>query len=146
MPARKGGARAEACHVCATLTSTSSDQLVYDDGLWAGYLVADVPGWVMLAAKQHVEGMWSLSPEQASGLGDAVRSIGSAVKATTGADRVHLVYLGQSAPHFHMGFFPRLAGEPALFDNARLADAARSQVDPERARTVGADIRAAIER
>jgi diadenosine tetraphosphate (Ap4A) HIT family hydrolase len=121
-------------------------QRTYDSGPWAAYLVADVPGWVILAARQHVEGMWSLSPEQASGLGQAVRSIGAAVKAVTGAELVHLVYLGASALHFHIGFFPRQPGEPALFDNTRLAEAAQNKVDSERARSVGSDIRAAIER
>jgi diadenosine tetraphosphate (Ap4A) HIT family hydrolase len=134
----------DSCHVCATLKAVSSDQLVYDSGTWAAYPVADVPGWVMLAARQHVEGMWSLSPEQASGLGEAVRSIGAAVKAVTGADRVHLVFLGEASPHFHIGFFPRRTGEQALFDNARLAETAQSTVDPDRARAIGAAIRAAI--
>jgi diadenosine tetraphosphate (Ap4A) HIT family hydrolase len=136
----------DGCHMCATLSTAAPEQIVYDKGPWSAFLTADVPGWVMLATKDHTEGMWSLSPDQAEGLGEAVQLIGAAVKETTGAERIHLVYLGDSALHFHVGFFPRPAGEPGLFDNSRLVATVGSEADPDQARTLGAGIRAAIER
>jgi diadenosine tetraphosphate (Ap4A) HIT family hydrolase len=74
----------------------------------------------MLAAREHVEGVDGLSDEQALTLGQVARRLGRAVRHATGAERVHLVYLGDNARHVHIALFPRQAGEAGLFDNAGL--------------------------
>jgi diadenosine tetraphosphate (Ap4A) HIT family hydrolase len=130
------------CHVCKTLSDPQ--QVLYDAGPWAAFLVANVPGWVMLGTKEHVEGMWGLSDDEAAGFGPAVRTIGRAVKETTGAERVHLVYLGENALHFHVGFFPRQRGEPPLLENGRMLEELKARANEEEARELGAKIAAAI--
>jgi diadenosine tetraphosphate (Ap4A) HIT family hydrolase len=129
------------CHVCRTLAEPEPEQIVYDEGPWFAFLAANVPGWVMLATKEHVDGMWGLSPEAAAGLGPLLQRFGAAVKDVTGADRVHLVYLGENALHFHVGFFPRLPGEPALLENGRMVEEVETLADPDRARELGAAVR-----
>jgi len=130
------------CHVCDGLAG-AEDRVVYDDPAWRAFQVAEVPGWVMLAPKEHVEGMWGLSDEQSARFGPALRDLSAAVKQATGADRVYLMYLGESAKHFHAGLFPLAPGAEPLVDNSRIAAAAVAG-DPERAQSVRAAIRAAL--
>ena len=68
----------------------------------------------------------------------------SDVKSETGAERIHLVYLGENALHFHMGFFPRQQGEEALFPNQGLVDHIKEHADPGAARAAADRIRAQI--
>jgi diadenosine tetraphosphate (Ap4A) HIT family hydrolase len=117
---------------------------VYDEGPWFAFAAADVPGWIMLASKQHVDGMWSLSADQADKLGAAIRAVGRAVIEATGAHRAHMVYLGESGLHFHLGFFPRAADDPPLLSNAAMLEQASSGADPERARVVSDAIRTSL--
>lgn len=132
----------EGCHICDASADVESH--VYDDGAWVAFATANVPGWVMLATKEHLEGMWSLSADDAAGLGAATRAVSQAVKQATGAHRVHLVFLGESAIHFHLGFFPRAEGEAPLFDASPLVEASKTLVDPERARATAELIRVAL--
>jgi diadenosine tetraphosphate (Ap4A) HIT family hydrolase len=130
----------EGCHICKAFAD--SQQFVYDDGPWFAF-AAGAPGWVMLGTKEHREGMWSLSADDAAGLGPAIRAVGGAVKQVTNAHRVHMVFLGETGLHFHLGFFPRAAGDRALLDNAPLIEAARGQVDTDQVRVIAERIRSA---
>jgi hypothetical protein len=98
----------------------------------------------MLATNEHVGGMWNLSTEQADTLGPLLRAVARSVVEATGAHRAHMVYLGESALHFHLLFVPRKEDEPPLFDNSPLVGAAQTQLDPEHARSVAAYIRTAL--
>lgn len=132
----------ESCHICAAYADR--ERHVYDEGAWFAFESGDVPGWVMLGTKKHTEGMWSLSAEDATGLGPAIRAVGRAVKQATNAQRVHLVFLGEHALHFHLGFFPRAEGEAALLDNGPLLEAAQTRADAEQVRAVAARIRSTL--
>jgi diadenosine tetraphosphate (Ap4A) HIT family hydrolase len=132
----------DGCTICQIYASR--ERHVYDDGAWFAFATGDVPGWVMLASKEHAEGTWGLSAEQAAGLGPAIRAVGRAVKQATAAQRVHTVFLGEHALHFHLGFFPRADGEPPLLDNTPLVGAAQADADPERARALEERIRAML--
>jgi diadenosine tetraphosphate (Ap4A) HIT family hydrolase len=127
------------CHICDAVGA--SDRHLYSDATWCAFSPADVPGWVMLATREHVRGMWDLSPEQADTLGQLIRAVGGAVVEATGAHRAHLVYLGESALHFHLMFLPRNEHEPPLLDNSPLVAAAQATGDVEAVRTVAARIR-----
>lgn len=128
------------CHVCDAVVG-AEDRVVYDDRVWRAFQVADVPGWVMLAPTEHVEGAWSLTDEQAARFGGALRGVSAAVKRVTSADRVYCVYLGETAKHFHVGLFPLQPGDEPLFDNTRIVEAS-ALGDADRARSVRDAIRA----
>jgi diadenosine tetraphosphate (Ap4A) HIT family hydrolase len=128
------------CHVCDGLAG-GEDRVVYDDPVWRAFQVAEVPGWIMLAPKEHVEGTWGLTDEQSERFGRALRDVSAAVKEATGADRVYCMYLGESARHFHAGLFPLQPGEEPLVDNSRIAAAAAAG-DPGRAQATREAIRA----
>lgn len=134
------------CHVCEAVASADHERVVYDRAGWLGYQLAEVPGWITLAPRQHVEGPDGLDDEQASAFGRALRDLARAVVQVTGATRAHVVYLGETARHFHASVFPRLAGEPALFGSEQLIAEIEAGADPERAQACRAAIRAAMER
>lgn len=94
----------DTCMIRQQLAAGAADDIVVEDDDWVGCNVGDVPGWTMLATREHVEGAHALSEAQAATLGGHVRRLGVAVTAATGADRVHVVYLGESSRHFHFGF------------------------------------------
>ena len=133
-------AGAPACHVCEAVASPAPGSVVLDEDAWLAYNIADVPGWIMLASREHVEGAAGLGDGAASSFGPIARRIDRAVRAATGAERVHLVFLGDTARHFHLGFFPRQAGESGLFDTARLGSDVGALKDPERAAPITAAI------
>ncbi len=132
------------CHVCKLLGSADAGQIILDEGPWTATLMANVPGWVQLATKEHVEGPWSLGDEAAASFGPAVARIAAALKRETGADRVHLVYLGQNALHFHVGFFPRQPGQEALLETGRMVEEMTNTADPEKAQALGGALRGSL--
>ena len=132
------------CHICDGI-SGPRERFVYEDEHWAVYRPIDVPGWVMLAPKKHVEGAWSLTDLQVADFGRIARDASAAVKEAVGADRVHLVYLGETARHFHAGLFPVAEGNEGLFANDRLLAAIKDNSDAAVAAEVGAAIKAALD-
>ncbi len=132
------------CHVCANLAASDPESVILDDGVWQVYNVAGVPGWTMVAPHEHLEGIDGLTDAHAAALGPLARAVGRAVKETTGAQRVHVVYLGDNSLHFHIGFFPRQAGEEGLLENTRLVAEVGERKDPEAATAMNAAIRDAI--
>jgi diadenosine tetraphosphate (Ap4A) HIT family hydrolase len=130
-----------ACRICELLLSQADDRVVLDDGTWCAYQVANVPGWITLATKHHVDGPESLTDLQTESLGRHIRAIGEAVKRATGAERVHVVYLGEAARHFHAGFFPRMSEQQALLGNERLLAEVSSAADPPGAATIRTRVR-----
>lgn len=130
-----------ACDICDRVAAGAHDAVVYDDGTFVAYQVAEVPGWITLATRAHVDGPQHLDDAEADGLGRLIRAVASAVVAATGAERTHVVYLGEHSRHFHAGFFPRSAGEGPLLGNEPLVAALGAGADPGRAATVRAAVR-----
>jgi diadenosine tetraphosphate (Ap4A) HIT family hydrolase len=133
-----------ACAICDTLAAPPEDTVVYEDDLFCAYQVADVPGWITIATKAHVEGPDEMDDAQAAGLGRVVRDVVRALKVATDAERVHVVYLGEHSRHLHAGLFPRAAGQPALLGNERLMAELGEAADPARAAAVRATVRDAV--
>jgi diadenosine tetraphosphate (Ap4A) HIT family hydrolase len=134
------------CHVCESLSAGDSEQLVYEDDDWVAFQVAAVPGWVTLATREHVEGADGLSASQADRLGGALRRLTGGLREVTGASRVHVVYLGESALHFHLALFPRRPEEPSLIGNDRIVAAVAEGADAEQAESLRKALREAIAR
>jgi diadenosine tetraphosphate (Ap4A) HIT family hydrolase len=131
----------DACAICAGLRDRAPEQVLLDDETWQAFNVAGVPGWTMLAPHRHAEGVGALTEDEARSLGPLLRRVGAAVQAATGAQRVHVVYLGDTGLHFHVGFFPRAAGEAGLLDNGPMVAAARELADAEQAAALSEEIR-----
>jgi diadenosine tetraphosphate (Ap4A) HIT family hydrolase len=132
------------CHVCEAVASPARERIVLDDGTWCAYQVAEVPGWITLATKAHVEGPHALSAEQSTTLGWHIQRLASAIRAAVDDERTHVVYLGEAARHFHLGFFPRSADQEPLLSNDRVLAELSSRADAARASAVVAAIRRAL--
>ncbi len=70
------------------------------------------PGTLIVATRRHVLDFGDLSGEEAAGFGALLRSLYPAVRAATGAERVHIVATMDFVPHFHVWVVPRAAAEP----------------------------------
>jgi diadenosine tetraphosphate (Ap4A) HIT family hydrolase len=102
------------------ISTDDAATLIHQDELWFALGLAGAPGWIMLATRRHGDGVDTLSDDEAATMGSISRMIGRSVRAATAADRVHVVYLGDTNKHFHLGFFPRQAGQEGLFPNDRM--------------------------
>jgi diadenosine tetraphosphate (Ap4A) HIT family hydrolase len=134
----------QSCQLCQTLESLGPESTIFDDGTWVAMSVADVPGWAMLAPREHIEGIHGLGDEHAAALGPLARRLGAAVSTATGADRVHVVFLGDNSPHFHLGLFPRQPGQSGLFDTSGMKVELGERRDAEAAQALTSEIRAAL--
>jgi len=132
------------CGICERLGASPDEAVVYADEEFIAFSTADVPGWITVATRRHVEGMDGLDDAQAPRLGDALRRTMGAVRQATGAERVHAVYLGEHARHCHFWLFPRHDGQPPLFGNERLIAEIGDFADPGAAASVRAAIRDAL--
>lgn len=129
------------CAICETLGALDPERVVLRDAHFSAYQLGDVPGYVTLVTNEHVEGPDALSDRQADRLGRVVRTLSGAIREVTDAERVHVVYLGEHARHFHLGFFPRRPDQGALLDNAPLVAELASAADASRAAQVRDEIR-----
>src|SRR5437763_909283 len=132
------------CQVCDLLATRADDALVFDDELFAAVQIGEVPGWIMLATKEHVEGLEGFGDAHADGFGRFARRAVAALKEATAADRIGLVYLGEHARHFHLGLFPRQPDQPSLFSNDALIAEMESGGDAAASASVRAAMRASL--
>lgn len=65
-----------------------------------------------MAARRHVLDFADLTDAEAAGFGTLLRRLYPAVRAATGAERVHIVATMDFVPHFHVWVVPRAAAAP----------------------------------
>ena len=97
------------CSIC-TKVAEIGEQALYRDAEWVAMPSGDKPGWVMLAAREHVEWTWGMNGAQASSFGPAVARISEKIRAATDASKVYLIGLGEAAIHCHFLLIPRVEG------------------------------------
>jgi diadenosine tetraphosphate (Ap4A) HIT family hydrolase len=131
------------CLICDHFARVSADATVWSDADWIASGMSDVPGWVMVATRQHSEGSWGLSDREAATAGPVLRALSRALKEAVGAERVHLMAQGEHAVHFHYLMTARGPGDTPIFDTAELArrspalaDRAQASAAAERIRTL----------
>jgi len=132
------------CPLCDAVATAPAAEIVADHGPWMALTMLDVPGWIRVTTKRHVEGPWSLSDEEAATLGPMLQAVAQAVHEATGAERVYTVGLGEGAIHFHYALLPRLPGETPLFTGAPLVGRAADAADVGKSSAVAARIRASV--
>jgi diadenosine tetraphosphate (Ap4A) HIT family hydrolase len=134
----------EACPLCSAIAEAKADELVFERGPWIALTLIDVPGWLRVMTKRHAEGPWSLSEEEASTMGGVLQSVSEVTRSVTGAERVHIVGLGEGAVHFHYAVLPRLPGETPVFTGAPLVARAAEAADARRSAEIAARLRSAF--
>jgi diadenosine tetraphosphate (Ap4A) HIT family hydrolase len=134
------------CKTCAVLADTAASDWIWRGDGWAATVSpgTDVPGWIVVSTEDHVEGLWSLTSEQAASFGPVARRLSDAIRSATNAECVYLVALGESQPHFHFLLAARTAGVPETAREFSYLSAKRELIDLERSREVAARIRAEL--
>jgi len=130
------------CGLCAIAKEADNDKLVYRDEHWIATNAADVPGWVMLNTLSHIEGPWSLSPEQAEGLGQLQQKLSAIIRKVTGAELVYLMSFGETSKHCHLLFMPRFDDTPEESRGLALLTKAAELANPEDALRITTLLRA----
>jgi diadenosine tetraphosphate (Ap4A) HIT family hydrolase len=127
--------------MCEMLSGAAPDDVVFEDDLFRAIQIGQVPGFIMFATKEHVGGVDGLSDAAAGALGPVTRQLVAAIRSSSDAERVHVVYLGEHAIHFHFALLARRPGETALFTNGPLLAALESDADAQAAAATRAAIR-----
>ena len=105
---------AEGCRLCRLPSEDkqSVDILVTD--LWHVYAPWDITrGAFIVQTRRHVEGLWLLDGDETETLGVVLRDISDDIREIYSAEKVYVISLGESYPHFHLMLLPRAANIPA---------------------------------
>lgn len=94
------------CAFCTDLSTTG--ELVFED---ASTWVIVHPDWsprghVMVVAKQHVENISDVSPDEWGHIAMLFQRVERIVLALTGAQRAIVMKLGIQTPHLHLHLYP----------------------------------------
>jgi len=130
------------CKICGMLGAAAPEDVVLAGQSWAAVALQDVPGMVMLFAREHDSGVGSLSEVAAAQLGPLIKTLAAGLEADGAFERTSVIYLGDNAVHSHFMLLGRPPGDERIFDNAPLI-ARFSGKDRVRSRAVVAELRAA---
>jgi diadenosine tetraphosphate (Ap4A) HIT family hydrolase len=135
------------CAVCASLAGPAPARPLFENDLWHLRPIsapAGVPGWMLLVSQRHVPGAAFFDDREAASLGPTLRHLQRVLLEVTGALRIYMAAMGESAPHFHCHLVPRYASMPkdakawGVFDLQRAAAAGEISVDAAEVERVSA--------
>jgi diadenosine tetraphosphate (Ap4A) HIT family hydrolase len=91
------------CKLCRDLRTLPSAFVVLETDDWIVFVNQDYlrPGCVWVQAKEHVEGLWAMTDDQAATFGVVTRATSVAMRAAFDAQKIYLVSFGENHPHFH---------------------------------------------
>lgn len=130
------------CAYCTTYADPVGP-LVHDEH-WAvvhGPASSTRPGGLKVVARRHYVDFHEMSEAEAASFGRLLRRLDAAVRAVTGAERVHLVSTRDRVPHFHAWLYPRHAADELR--GTTFLDAPQ-QASEDEVRTATAALRAAL--
>lgn len=125
------------CGMCQRLARGGA--AVFENELWHVRAIdapAGVPGWMLMVARRHVAGPAQFDAREAASFGPTWCHLQRVLLEVTGALRIYMAALGESARHFHGHLVPRSAQMPrdasgwGVFDLERAAKAGEVIVDP----------------
>jgi diadenosine tetraphosphate (Ap4A) HIT family hydrolase len=101
------------CELCRRVREGDPSLTVIDTPVWRVFLNEQfpAPGLVWVCAKEHVEGLWALTDEQAASWAVVLRQTAQAMRAALAAERVYVAHFGENHPHFHAVLLNRSAGQ-----------------------------------
>ena len=130
------------CSYCETYAEPAGT--VLDHEHWAvvhGPGASTRAGGLKIVARRHYVDFHEMDDAEAAAFGILLRRLDAAVRAVTGAERVHLVSTRDRVQHFHAWLYPRLADDE-LRGTAYLAAPQRASDEEVAAATAG--LRAAL--
>jgi diadenosine tetraphosphate (Ap4A) HIT family hydrolase len=132
--------------MCAT-ESTDPERIVFRDATWAAEVVPgyEVPGWFVLRARRHVEGIGALDDHEADAFGRRARDLMTAIGQVTGAPTTYLMGFGENYRHFHVLIAARGDDIPADRRGARIVQLRTERADLDNSLRVAAEVRGSYE-
>ncbi|KKD06635.1 hypothetical protein TN53_17660 [Streptomyces sp. WM6386] len=127
--------------MCALGASATDAQIIYKDRAWTAASPVPVPGWIMLFSNRHNEGVWELGVDEAAQFGRLTVLLTGALKEVCDADRVYVMYAGETSLHFHAMLMARGADIPDEWRGPALINQHSELLDPDRANDVLASLR-----
>jgi galactose-1-phosphate uridylyltransferase len=116
-------ASVDGCDICARVHDSNRVSVI-DTAHFATAVSPQYPWGVTINAKQHKEGLWALSDDEAGDLGRLLARLSGAIHAT-GSERVYMASFGEEhSVHFHMILLSRwepysVAAHHALYDRVK---------------------------
>jgi diadenosine tetraphosphate (Ap4A) HIT family hydrolase len=98
------------CEFCAEDDAAGRDVVASTDLFHLGMTPShDVPGWLILWLRRHVESAAQLSDDEAAELGRQITRVSRALQQVVDAEKIYVVSLGENHPHFHVLLAARTA-------------------------------------
>jgi diadenosine tetraphosphate (Ap4A) HIT family hydrolase len=115
--------------------------------LWSACVAEgyEVPGWLFLQTRRHVEGPMSMNSEEAGELGLNIAHLTAAIQAVTDAEKVYVLAYGERFPHFHVVLLPRRPYAPPELMGPGLFTRVDELLDGREAATTAAAVREALD-
>jgi diadenosine tetraphosphate (Ap4A) HIT family hydrolase len=134
------------CEICQLLRTEPPGGWVLRESGWAAAVFPgrEVPGSLVVSLEEHIEGLVNLPPKAAETLGPVAVRLGEAVKGVTGAERVYLVALGETYPHFHYLLAARTPDRPDRLRAVGFLSATEEMRDVERSILIAGQVRDAL--
>ncbi|MCW2780375.1 MAG: hypothetical protein JWR35_824 [Marmoricola sp.] len=98
------------CLMCSLVESNGPEGgWVFEEEHWLGGVLPgfEVPGWLIVTVRRHVEGAARLNDAEAESLGGMIRRVTAAINDLMGPDRVYQVAMAEGWPHWHFPLVPR---------------------------------------
>lgn len=98
------------CLMCSLVESNGPESgWVFEEEHWLGGVLPgfEVPGWLIVTVRRHVEGPMGLSDAEAESLGGMIRRVSGAINDLMDPDRVYQVAMSERWPHWHFPILPR---------------------------------------
>jgi diadenosine tetraphosphate (Ap4A) HIT family hydrolase len=122
------------CPLCGLETASEEPPggWVYRDEHWSlGALPGlEVPGWLILQSRRHVETLWDVAKEGANTLGSLLARTSHEIHRALEPEHVYLLAVGETMAHWHMliaatpeGLAPELRGAHLLANAKNFLDA-----------------------
>lgn len=136
----------ESCEICELLTTTPLGGWVLRADGWSACVFPgrEVPGSLVVSLDEHVVGLVNLPPSAQATFGPVAVRLGNAVQRAIGAERVYVVALGESYPHFHYLLAGRTPDRPERLRAVGFLAATEEMLDPVESERVAGRIRAEL--
>ncbi len=124
----------DACPYC-DLSTEPVGGWIHRDPRWLvrhGDPNVSMAGALQVIAVRHYIDFAEMTDEEAASFGRLLVRLDAALRASTGAERVHLVSTRDRVPHFHAWLYPRAADHPLRGTNFLAAPQSAEVADSER--------------
>ena len=100
----------DVCAMCALLGDEPTGGWVVFEREWTACVLPgfEVPGWLVVIARRHVESLADLDDEQQQSLGPVLARLSGGIQSVLGAEKVYLLSFGENHPHLHLMLMARM--------------------------------------